>query len=221
MLYSNFHNKEVYTVKKAEYMGQVQGIFIDKETKRPFALMLKNNDKVFYLPFRRITGNTDKITVYSSKSVFEYDNEELKDYFLLTNEVKAITEDGSDLGCFQDMTLKGDKLIWFDKPYPSKYIAGANEKIVTINFSLKADRKPKQAPTPSSDTEETSPSPYVAKEKVVNDYSFLLGRIVIRDIIDKTTGVYIKKGTVINQTTINMARKCGKLVHLALSSLLD
>src|SRR5690554_3999599 len=117
MLYKNFHNKEVYTVKKAEYMGQVQGIYIDLNTKRPFALMLKNNQKVFYIPFRRITGNTDKITVYSVKSVFDYNEEELKDKFLLSKDAKAITEDGLDLGFFQDMTLKGDKLVWFDKPY--------------------------------------------------------------------------------------------------------
>ncbi|MFW5780442.1 MAG: PRC-barrel domain-containing protein [Bacillota bacterium] len=221
MLYSNFHNKEVYAVKKAEYMGRVQGIYIDSNTKKPFALMLKNNEKIFFLPFRRITGNTDKITVYSSKSLFEYNEQELKDKFLLQNSVKAITEDGTDLGCFQDITLKGDKLIWFDKPYPTKYVAGAKDNIITINFSLKSDRKPKPEPKQKPAIQQKQASPYVPKEKIINDYSFLLGRIVIRDIIDKNTGVHIKKGTVINETTINMAKKCGKLVHLALSSLLD
>lgn len=156
----------------------------------------------------------DKLTVYNASSLTEETNENLESLFLLHKDIKAFTEDGAELGNFVDIVTKGEKLVWFDKPYDTKYIAGMNDNNIVINLNLRL-------PKPNNAVTEGEVSPYVPKQKAINDYSFLVGRIVVRDIIDNANNVYIRKGTVINNSVIDMAKKGGKLVYLSLSSLLD
>lgn len=214
MFFSDFYNKDILSVKTGETLGKVAGLFININTKKAKALMVENGEQKFLLTFKRIAGNNEKITVATKRSLVQPNETNQQGLFLLDNSVQAYTHEGKDLGCFVDITLTGEKLIWFDKPYPFKYIAAMKDKTITINLGLK---KPKLE---NSETK-TNTSPYVPSEKKISDYSFLEGRIVIRDIIDSSKDVYIKKGTVINNSVIEMAKKGGKLVYLALSSLLD
>lgn len=214
MLYRDYDGKEVLGVKSAEKLGKVQGIYINQNTKKPVALMVQNKDKRFLLSFKKILGNMDKLTVYNASSLTEETNENLESLFLLHKDIKAFTEDGAELGNFVDIVTKGEKLVWFDKPYDTKYIAGMNDNNIVINLNLRL-------PKPNNAVTEGEVSPYVPKQKAINDYSFLVGRIVVRDIIDNANNVYIRKGTVINNSVIDMAKKGGKLVYLSLSSLLD
>ena len=222
MFFKEFYDKELLSVQSGKQIGKVKGVFINKLTKKPKAFMVKDNkeNKMYLLPLKKVAGNNDKIAVYNKRSLVEIEENLIKDLFLLSEDVIAYSHEGKALGNFTDMTLDGDRYIWFDKPYPVKFISGLENSTVTINMGLKPkDANPAMDET--SKAEEKSPLPYVPKQTTVSDYSFLIGRIVIRDIIDETVGVNIKKGTVINQSVIDMAKKGGKLVYLALSSLLD
>lgn len=214
MFFSDFYDKEILSVKTGDILGKVKGLYINSNSKKPKALMVKDDEKIFMLTFKRIVGNNEKITVATKKSLVLPEEQNLEELFLLDDTVRGFTHEGKDLGIFVDITLTGEKLIWFDKPYPFKYISAMNGKAVTINLGAKKQE------TVLKEAQANS-SPYVPEEKKINDYSFLEGRIVIRDIIDSSNGVYIRKGTVINNSVIEMAKKGGKLVYLALSSLLD
>ncbi len=253
MFFCDYFNKDILTIKTADNLGTIKGVYINKSTKRPRGLMMIQKEKQYILPFTKIVGNNHKITVPTAKSLSPVDS--TQNLYLLTPHTKAYTHKGKCLGNFVDLTIQGDKLIWFDKPYPSRYISAMKDNTLIINLQPKktsspprkkaaptiADKikedtppapkqqvsldKPKELVTETPNTEKTvedyTPSPYIAEEKTINDYSFLEGRIVIRDIVDVNYGLHIKKGTVINNTIIELARKSGKLVYLALSSLLE
>lgn len=208
MFYANYANKEVLTIKGAEILGVASGIYIDKTSKRAEALMVKTSQGEKVLPIKKIAGNADKITVYSKDCL----TDEQEKLFLLTKDTQAYNEDGILLGNFKDITVTGERLIWFDKPYPVRYISGFSENTILINLNLRLQKT--RSPEPKV-------KPQQPEQTVIDDYNFLLGRIVIRDIIDKPSNVIIKKGTVINNSVLDQARTGGKLVYLALSSLLD
>ncbi len=209
MFYANYAKKELLTVKGAQTLGVVGGIYINKVSKRAEALMIKTEDGEKVLPLKRIVGNADKITVYS-KDYLTTDTQDK--FFLLTKGTKAYNEDGILLGNFCDITITGEKLIWFDKPYPVRFISGFSDDTIVINLNLRLQR------TRSSEPKVKPPQ---QEQMLIDDYNFLLGRIVIRDIIDKPSNIIIKKGTVINNSVLDQAKTGGKLVYLALSSLLD
>lgn len=209
MFYANYANKEVLTVKGAEILGVANGIYINKTSKRAEALMVKTEEGERILPLKKISGNADKITVYSKDCFVENEQEK---FFLLTKDTQAYNEDGILLGNFKDITVTGERLIWFDKPYPVRFISGFSDNTIVINLNLRLQKA--RSPEPK----DKPPQP---EQTVIDDYNFLLGRIVIRDIIDKPSNISIKKGTVINNSVLEQAKTGGKLVYLALSSLLD
>lgn len=216
MLLSEFMGKEVLIVKTADFAGIVIGAYMDKLSKKITNLMVEKDNIKYMLDLNKVVGNMDKVTIYYQKYLVPYSIEENENLYPLDKTIKCYTTSGADLGNFQDIHIKGGKLVWFDKPYFIKSIVGMKDENIIINLD---QRLPKdEDPKPKLQKEV---SPYIPEEKIINDYSFLLGRIVIRDIIDKTNDLYIKKGTVINSNTIEQAKNSGKLVYLALSSLLD
>lgn len=54
--------------------------------------------------------------------------------------------------------------------------------------------------------------------RLISDYRFLLGRLIVSDITDSNKKVIIPKGDVITAKTVNKARKYGRLVELTLNS---
>ncbi len=209
MFYANYADKEVMTVKGAKNLGVIKGIYIDKNSKRVSALCVKSESEEKALPLKRAIGNADKVTVYSENYLIDADQEIL---FLLTKDTQAYNEDGILLGNFADITITGEKLIWFDKPYHTRYISGFSDNTIVINLNLRLQKS--SSPEPKS-------KPVQSEQAVVDDYNFLIGRIVIRNIVDKANNVNIRKGTVITRSVLEQAKDGGKLVYLALSSLLD
>ncbi|MDD4316688.1 MAG: hypothetical protein PHC84_05980 [Clostridia bacterium] len=212
MFYTNYANKELMTVKDAKNVGRIDGVYIDKISKRAVALMVSTPDGEKALPLKKVAGCADKITVYSVDLLQDADIEKL---YLLTKDTEAYNEDGNRLGNFADISITGDRLIWFDKPYPARYISGTGDNGITINMNSRLQKSVVR------EAKSKLKQQAAADQSVVDDYSFLLGRIVIRDIVDKSCGVNIRKGTVISNSVLEQAKQGGKLVYLALSSLLD
>ncbi len=271
MFFSDYYNKEVLAIDTAKSLGIVKGIYIDASNKKPKAVMVQKDNDGFFLAFRQIIGNNEKVTVSTADSLTKIDDKNIQELLYLDQFVIAYTHEGKYLGNFMDINISNDKLVWFDKPYPSRNISNVDKNILIINLGARKSRKktntqkdkessksstppsltttpppshtttsPSHATSPSQTTSPSHtatspshttyknnippdiiPSPYVPAEKELNDYSFLNGRIVIRDIVDASCGVSIKKGTVINNSIIELAKKSGNLVFLALSSLLD
>lgn len=229
MLFSDYYNKDILAINSAKFLGIIKGIYIDINTKKPKALAVQDKYNLFLLPFSKIIGNNHKVTVLTETSLQSDNEQNQQQLFYIDHYTVAYTHEGKQLGNFIDVNISGEKLIWFDKPYLTKNVSAMYDKTLIINLGNKRSKKPSispESPEPLAiDTTTTSDplqvSPYIPAEKEVSDYSFLQGRIVIRDIIDASCGVNIKKGTVINSSIIELARKSGNLVFLALSSLLD
>lgn len=64
------------------------------------------------------------------------------------------------------------------------------------------------------------PAVYRKEERMPeNDYNFLIGKHVKRDLTDLTRTFLIKSGTVINERVIEYAKKAGKLIELTVNSI--
>lgn len=56
-------------------------------------------------------------------------------------------------------------------------------------------------------------------QRLISDYSFLVGRIVTKNISDTKSNVLVPKGSIINDDIVNLARHSGKLVELTVNSI--
>lgn len=200
-----YANKEVLAVRSAEYAGTVIGAYVNKTNYRPVGLAVKH-EHMYILPEKRILGNNERIAIDSMSSM----NEPTDEHILLElNKTSCYTDEGEYCGLFSDLTLKGKPmLIWFDKPFPIRRIAAANASTVTINLSLRS-------PNSKISTSKTK------AKKSLDDYAFLSGRIVIRDIYGENGEMLIRRGSVVNQAILALAYSEGKLIQLSLSVLLD
>lgn len=195
---SHYINKEVLCVKNAQYEGIVIGAYLNMNTYRVVGLAVKN-ENMRILPVKKILGKDDKITISSPSALIEPTSE----HVLLTAGVsRCYSVDGAFIGALTDLMLKGSPLlIWFDKPYPIKKIAAINGDTLTLDLRRRSN-PPKRTPKPNE------------------NYDFLIGSILLRDIADTNGNVLFKKGSVVNQNMLSAAKDAGRLMQLALSVLL-
>lgn len=203
--------KDVLSVFDAANAGKVIGAYVHKSNYR-FAGLAVKNEHMYILPLKKVTGIYERIAISDLSSLTLPTDEHI---LLELGVTSGYTDEGEYCGEFSNLTLKGSPLfIWFDKPFPVSKIAAVNDNTVTINLSLRSPKTPKR----DAVLQKSKGRP---AKKSIEDYSFILGKIVIRDIYDNFGGILIKRGSVVNYSTLIYAGGLGKLMELALSVLLD
>lgn len=255
MLYSQIKGKNVYTIEGAEVLGEISGVYIDRNTYTVKYLLLSNAQKRI-LPFNDVFSAGDAVLVRSSQCLLDEDI--AADCIFFDIDVSVYDVDGNYLGDAGelDLDLKYDsREFWVnDVNIKLKTIVSSSAQVIIVNPKYKAlkprVKQPKQIKeqTETDTVKENAPvetepqsapqnnAPYIeinlpeekgssqnettVKEepRAANDYSFLLGRKVFRDIQDIGRTFIIYAGTVIDETAVEKAKKAGKLVELTINS---
>lgn len=215
MLFKDIYKKEVIIIENGESLGVITHVYVDK------------NYEIAYLStpthaFKVADMFAYKDVVLLSKNVVLIDISTIADMHLLTLEAKVYDTKGAYLGMVNDLTIscrKKEKSFFVgESEYKLKHIVSSNLSTIILNPTLKA--LPSEKAKKNIIMEEISlPLSFNAKaERVIPDYSFLIGRKVSSEISDLHRNFVIKRGTVITEKILASAKRAGKIVDLVMKS---
>ncbi|MFA5449173.1 MAG: hypothetical protein WC292_01875 [Clostridia bacterium] len=232
MLYSQLKGKKVVAIDTANYCGTVSGIYIQKDTYAATHLLLSDAENCI-LAYADIFGFGETLTIRSAEVLSPLDA--VKDFTFFDIGLPVLDVDGNSLGTSKELDLHAksrEKRFTADEVINLKAIVASSPEAIVVNPRRKQLKpRPKQT-QPAKETPPEFHKPYeevqlatatfrepTVTEKINNDYSFLLGRRVEREITDITRTFVIKAGTVITDRIIDTAQKAGKLVDLTINSI--
>ena len=215
MLLKDIYQKEVIVIETGESLGIVTHAYVDKANEVAYvstpAQAFKVNDM-----------HACKDVILLSKDVSLVDVSTFADMRIFALGAKVYDTKGACLGNTTDLTISGRKkekcFFIEEKEYKLKHIVSSNFSTIILNPTLKT--LPTEKPRKGIVMEEISlPLSFNAKaERVIPDYSFLIGRKVTTEISDLNRNFVVKKGTIINEKILTSARRAGKIVDLVLKS---
>lgn len=228
MKISEMISESIVNLPEAVFAGSVINCIVDKKLKKvTHYILLNQEDEEVFLPIKKLKKGVDTYLVLSGDAVcnstpsgvwcplnmpvFDTDGKKvgrLKDFEF--DESGKITEIFSEKGAepWEILTLS-----------PAMTIVKGNRN---LRLRKEGERGPKLKEIYSDNMETTLPQPVkeriTAPKRVVSDYSFLLGRRVVKDIPSKNMAILIKAGDVVTVDVVEKARKHGKLVELTVNS---
>ena len=215
MLLKDIYKKEVIVIESGENLGIVTHAYIDKANEVAYVSTPAQAFKVDDI-------YACKDVILLSKDMCLIDVSALADMRIFALGAKVYDVKGTYLGDTTDLTISGRKkekcFFIEDNEYKLKHIVSSNFSTIIFNPTLKA--LPVEKPQKSIVMEEIAlPLSLNAKaERVIPDYSFLIGRKVTTEISDLNRNFVVKKGTIINEKILTSARRAGKIVDLVLKS---
>lgn len=189
--------RAVMNKDSGEVLGIVTGAYIDKSTNVTTHIGITKNERRLILPVANII-NPELETEASPAPIDDY----MSEYHYVEPGASIADEFGNVADTARDLVIsrsaRGGKIIGGKTSYGlSRIIRSAGRRIVLRLPGATVSR---------------------IEEQIINDFSFLIGRKMSRDIFDLGGQLFAGKGEQVNATLIDEARRLGKLVDLALSA---
>ncbi|MDR0751375.1 MAG: hypothetical protein LBF12_02115 [Christensenellaceae bacterium] len=242
MLYSFLENLNVYSITDARLIGKPIGICIFKETFTCGYIVLSNAENNI-LAYSDIYSCKDVITIKSSYVLMRISA--IEHCFFIKPGTIVVDVDGSLFDELEDIEIsaKSGFLICKSKKIRFNKIVSASDTLIFVSTNSRpANQQFLTRKTAMSDLKNKTPNlitPLIIEPRghsnevllsatpeykkpdlleITNNYSFLIGRRVEKEITDLTRTFVIKEGTIITSKLIALAKKAGKLTDLTINS---
>lgn len=243
MKISDYLGRLVINLAAAKEEGIIINGILDDKLKKLSYFVIINEDNLeeieLYLPIKSILHGTDTLFVKDNKYIEQLEPK----YIKCPLNARVFNTDGELLGIVKDMEFdeKGytTKLILENGEIMQSEILIATSSIITVKGirKIKVIRKKPIAPpevenmmnipereflSPKDDfyqydsvNDENNPE---QPPRIIADYTFLLGRIVSKNIYSYNSEVLVPANTKIDDAVVKLARNNGKLVELTINS---
>lgn len=244
MRFSELIGRKIICLSLAKELGIVFNCNVDKKLKRINQLIAVDREEdEGYVDFHKINVGVD--TLFTSYSLADYTPCGIAFPF----RAPIFDTDGNGLGRVEDFEFENnqitDLVIGDNQTIASSRVVIASEELIIVKGQRKikarlnetkplVDEKtyfnetplPSALPTvsmvidPKTQVESAENEDRESPRKIISGYKFLLGRTVIKHILSGGKMI-IPRGKVIDDDTVELARKYGKLVELTVSSVKD
>lgn len=238
MFYCNdFKSLSVLSLYEGELLGVVDKLFFDKKMKKLLEIELVGSDGAkLFLPTKNIYHvGKNAITVRNNDAVSL--SRKYTEFYSAPISVKVYSINGEFMGVVQEVAFNEkfltDKIALENNTLLDvKDIASCGKNTIIFynnNNKIKIERfEPKQpkvfkqkeivsiAKTLPVDEVSVEPKSIEVKQPLVQDSSFLIGRICTKDIFNFNNEILIKAHAVVNKKNLKEINKFGKLRELML-----
>lgn len=245
MRFSEFIGRKIICLSFAKELGVVFNCNVDKKLKRINQLItIDKEEDEGYVDFHKINVGAD--TLFTAYSLADYTPTGMAFPF----RAPIFDTDGNRKGRVEDFEFENNRItdlvIGENKLIPTANVVIASEELIIVKGRRKIkarinEQKPLAdektyfnentvSPVPLQPQTVNQPEIQVynrtetdeqeSPKKIISGYKFLLGRTVIKHIISGGKMI-IPRGKVIDDDTVELARKYGKLVELTVSSVKD
>ncbi|MDR2267592.1 MAG: hypothetical protein LBE09_08470 [Christensenellaceae bacterium] len=248
MLFSDLKTKKIYSLTDAVCVGEPTGMCVLHDSFRCSYIVLSNSEKNI-LAYEDMYACADIITIKSTNVLireFAIDNCFMLKIGTRIADVSGIDYDiledieirgRSGFLICKSKKIKFDRLIsasaeiifvdlsgkWIVKSKSQDASAEQNKVLTTrnANNNLTVDNILKMPKTNRQSYVSIKPLYAESDNKLTlsNDFNFLVGRRVEREITDITRTFVVKEGTVVTTAIVNAARRAGKLADLTINSI--
>lgn len=223
MLLSEIRNKKMVSLRNAEVLGSVSGVYIDRDSYRVKYIFTNENTAV-YAP-EKIYAHKDILTVLDACGE---PPERAAGMLAFTIGTAIYGVSGEYAGIVKDVEIdsrrKTPVLLTDGKPVKLKHVVASSADAVIINPTGKLLLPPTEKSsrkvltgtviTPEIPTE----TAHAGISEAPSDYSFLLGRKLKYEVADISRSFVLMAGTLITDRVIANARKAGKIADLVTKS---
>ncbi len=241
---SDYLGRQIINLAAAKEEGVIINGILDDKLKRLAYFVIVNEENYeeteLFAPLKAVLQGTDILYIKDCKCLEQLDPKYIKSPL----KARVFNSDGELVGNVNDIIFddKGNctSLQLENGEIPQSEVIIASSSIVTVKGlqKIRATRKKLAAPAPAvSETMNVSEAtvlPPLALNgpdeiekhienaeqppRIIADYSFLLGRKVIKNIRSHDSKVLIAENTVINDAVVKTASINGKLVELTINS---
>lgn len=234
MKISEMISESIVNLPEAMFAGSVINCIVDKKLKKvTHYILLTQEDEEVFLPIKKLRKGVDTYLILSGDAIC---NTSPSGVWCPIN-MPVFDTDGKKVGRLKDFDFdesgKISKVYSENGEEPWEVLTlSPTMTVVKGNRNLRlrkeGEAKPKLKEVYSGEVysgkveEVNAPQPIkekiTAPKRVVSDYSFLLGRKVIKDIPSKNMAILVKAGDTVTVDVVEKARKHGKLVELTVNS---